>query len=331
VSTRSIDSLPPDLDRLAGERTSAQRLPYSFSECQTVIEAQGGYLWAEARPGIGAQITFALPLHAAYQPDADLSSLRRLVETRISESGREAKRILVSVEAPANRQALSNELIQAGFEVIEAPTGQEILGLARSQEPNLILLDLMARDPTAFDIAMVLKQDRRTANIPILFLTAQADQDGEIRMGAISFLVRRMGTGALMSTINAVLGSGISPTGRVLVVEPDHAVRDTLVMMIQGHGYRVTEARSAEEALVLAERVGPELVLVNAAVAQERDYWLLRGLRQISDSMGIFVLADVMTEAQGRAAMNRGASGFSETGRLPDLLSRVRNGQSDDE
>jgi ActR/RegA family two-component response regulator len=98
-----------------------------------------------------------------------------------------------------------------------------------------------------------------------------------------------------------------------------------MVMMIQSHGYRVTEATGPEEALALAERMALGLILVNARLAQERDFWLLRNLRQVSADTGIYVLAEGLSEAEGRAAVSRGASGYSDTGRLPDLLNRVQN------
>jgi len=84
------------------------------------------------------------------------------------------------------------------------------------------------------------------------------------------------------------------------------------------------EATGPEEALALAEHVKPGLVLLNAKLAQERDYWLVRGLRQIPSEFEIFVLADAMSDAEGQAAMSRGASGYSETDKLPDILGRVR-------
>jgi CheY-like chemotaxis protein len=197
------------------------------------------------------------------------------------------------------------------------------LSLAREEVPDLIPLDMLSREPGALDVAMVLKQDHRTVSIPVLFLTSMGDPAGE-KLGAASFIVRPSGTAALISTIQAVLGAGISPAGRVLVIEHDDATREVLVMMIQGHGYRVTEAAGAEEGLALAEHIPPELVLVNAQMAQERDYWLLRGLRQLGHPFDIFVLADALTEAEGRAAVDRCASGFSETGQLPQLLDEVR-------
>jgi DNA-binding response OmpR family regulator len=95
--------------------------------------------------------------------------------------------------------------------------------------------------------------------------------------------------------------------------------------MIQAQGYRVTEARGAEEAIALAERIEPSLVLVNSKLAHERDYWLLRSLRQLADEMDIFVLADVISEEEGQAALSRGASGYSETGKLREILEDRRD------
>ena len=128
-----------------------------------------------------------------------------------------------------------------------------------------------------------------------------------------------------MAAVDAVLTSGLSPSARVLVVEPDDAAREVTVMMIQGQGFRAMEASGSEEALALAERFEPGMVLVNDAIAQDRDYWLLRGLRQISSNIAIYVLANVPSEAEAAAALQRGAAGYRETGKLPELLQEVRD------
>jgi DNA-binding NarL/FixJ family response regulator len=144
-------------------------------------------------------------------------------------------------------------------------------------------------------------------------------------MGAVSFVARTEGTGKLLSAIDAVLESGISPSSRLLVVESNDVTRETIIHMIQSHGYRVTEARGPEEALALTERLAPKIILINSKIAQERDYWLLRGLRNISHDTDIFVLADVLSEEEGRAAISRGASGYSQTGRLRELLDALED------
>jgi DNA-binding response OmpR family regulator len=327
VDRAQLDELRAELEGSRPGRPDS-RHQLGLQACRQTIEALSGTLWLEPLPEDGLLLAFAVPLRAA-PAGTDVSELRSMVEAHLPEGGEEPTRtLLVMAEDEALRELLARELGQAGYRVVHTGKGGEVLGLARQEQPDLVLLDMMARDPAALDVAIVLKQDRQTLGIPVLFLTSMPDPlAGGLRLGAASFLVRPVGTGALISTIQAVLGSGISPAGRVLVVEADEATRETMVMMIQAHGYRVTEAAAPEEALALAEHVPPELVLVSARIAQDRDYWLLRGLKQLSQEIDVFVLAEAYSEADRRAAVNRGAAGYSETGKLSQLLDEVRRKQ----
>jgi DNA-binding response OmpR family regulator len=291
-----------------------------------VIQEMGGRVWVDEGASSAPEVRVLLPLRAAVTPTTDVSSLRRTLGQHLPEAGKPARRLLILVDDSQVRQVLATELAAAGYQVAAARDGGEVLSLARQEGPDAILLDILARDPTAFDIAMVLKQDPRIGRIPVLFMTSVGDPVAGLRMGAVDFVVRPTGTGALITAIEAALNAVRQPVARVLVVESNDALRETMVLMIQAHGYRVTEASGPEEALVLAERVQPGLVLVNAALAQDRDYWLLRSLRQVSTDIPVFVLAVALSDAEGKAAVRRGAAGYSETGKLQDLLSRVRNG-----
>lgn len=297
---------------------------FDLERCRTIVEELGGQLWVEQIEGEGHGASFVLPLQVAAS-GPDVTSLRRTVQARLPAGAKATRTLLLVVDNPGLGDVLTRDLSAAGYGVMLSSNGTDGLTIARQTRPDLILLDLMVRQPSAFDVATLLRQDRRTRGTPILFLTLVGDAKGGVSVRAVNYLVRPAGTGALVSAINAILTSGMNPSARVLVVEPDTALRDTMVMMIQSHGYRVTEATGPEEALALAERMALGLILVNARLAQERDFWLLRNLRQTSAETGIYVLAEGLSDAEGRAAVSRGASGYSDTGRLPDLLNRVQN------
>lgn len=303
---------------------------FSLTSCGEIVKELGGYLWGEQQEGVGSRFHIALPLEAAGATSADISHLRRAVDTRLHDEPQLSRTILMLVEKDELQEMLMNELTEAGYRVLATSNGGEVLPIAKEERPDLILLDLLVRHPLALDVAMVLKRDTHTLGIPVLFLTSVDDPQVGVRMGTVDFLVRTVGTGALLNTISAVLRSGLSPTSRVMIIEPDDALRENMVLMIQAHGYRVIVATTPEEGQALAERVEPELILVNSTLAQERDYWLLRGLRRISEESDIFMLADVFSDEEVRTAISRGASGYSETGKLPDLLNRVR-GKGDGE
>jgi CheY-like chemotaxis protein len=318
------ENLRETLDQTTSEDREVVMAP---SECRRIIEEVEGRVWVDEGAGSFPEVRLLLPLRAAASPSTDVSSLRRTLGHHLPEAGQPTRRLLLLVEDSQVREILATELAAAGYQVAAARDGGEVLSLARQEEPDAILLDILARDPTAFDIAMVLKKDPRIGRIPVMFMTSVGDPEAGIRMGAVDFVVRPTGTGALVTAIEAALNAVRQPVARVLVVEPNEALRETMVLMIQAHGYRVTEAGGPEEALVLAERIQPGLVLVNAALAQDRDYWLLRGLRQNSADIPVFVLAEALSDAEGKAAVRRGAAGYTETGKLQDLLSRVRNGR----
>lgn len=302
---------------------------WPIPDCERLLPDFGPDLWLESDQANETRFGLALPLWAVNEPTTDVSSLRQAVQTRLPGGGDEAKTLLLMVDDPELRVILAHDLEAQDHHVVMAESGEEVLSLARNVRPDMVLLDLLAREPTAFEVAGLLKYDRRTRNTPVLFLTSADDPTGGVSMGAVSFLARHQDTGALVSAIQAVLTSGLEPLGRVLVVESDDRLRERMVMMIQAEDYRVSEASTAVEAMALAERVPPGIALVNDKIAQERDYWLIRGLRQISPQAKIFVMADVLSEEEGRKAIRRGASGYSETGKLPDLLDRVRQDKSE--
>jgi DNA-binding response OmpR family regulator len=312
--------------RSAPDPSLAMTAPMLFDldRCREIVEELGGHLWVDQGEA-GNAASFVLPLQAAVPAGPDVTSLRRTVQARLPTGARSSRTLLLVVDNPGLGDVLTRDLSEAGYGVMLSSNGTDGLAIARQTRPDLILLDLMVRQPSAFEVATLLRQDRRTRGTPILFLTLVGDAKGGVSVRAVNYLVRPAGTGALVSAINAILTSGMNPSARVLVVEPNTAARDTMVMMIQSHGYRVTEATGPEEALALAERMALGLILVNARLAQERDFWLLRNLRQVSADTGIYVLAEGLSEAEGRAAVSRGASGYSDTGRLPDLLNRVQN------
>ena len=296
--------------------------PSDLPVIRALAKSLGGDLWLEGPESERPRLLLSFPLLATQRGEGDI---RSIVESHLALDSDSIETLLILVDDPARLKTMSMELGEEGYRVVATSSGREVLALAREEQPELILLDMLSRDPEALEVAMVLKHDHRTLNIPVLFLTSMSDpREEEERLGAASFLVRPTGTAALVSTIQGVLGAGVSPAGRVLVVEQDDAARETLVMIIQTHGYRVTEAAGPEEGLALAEHIPPELVLVNAMMARERDYWLLRGLRQLGHPFDIFVLAEALSDEEGKAAVDRGASGYSETGNLGQLLDQVR-------
>jgi DNA-binding response OmpR family regulator len=81
----------------------------------------------------------------------------------------------------------------SGMEVLEADDGNAGLELARSEQPDLILLDVMMPGLDGWDVARELAQDAATRDIPVVFLTARAeaaDRRRGAQLGGVGYVVK---------------------------------------------------------------------------------------------------------------------------------------------
>jgi CheY-like chemotaxis protein/anti-sigma regulatory factor (Ser/Thr protein kinase) len=81
-------------------------------------------------------------------------------------------RVLIVDDEAANRQWLTKALEPAGFTVLPASGGREAIEMAKSLQPDLVLLDLMMPEVSGFDVVEALRADPSTRETPIMVLTA---------------------------------------------------------------------------------------------------------------------------------------------------------------
>jgi two-component system cell cycle response regulator DivK len=82
------------------------------------------------------------------------------------------KKILV-VDDNANNLLLEKDLLEvAGFEVFEAESASSAIAIARREKPDIIIMDVRLPDMLGTEAAKILRQDKETHDIPIVFVTA---------------------------------------------------------------------------------------------------------------------------------------------------------------
>jgi two-component system, NtrC family, sensor kinase len=119
------------------------------------------------------------------------------------------RKILNVDDSEAKRYVTSRTLRNAGYDVIEAATGQESLELAIDQRPDLIVLDVLLPDLHGFDVCNRLKSDPRTSNIPVLHLSASVtgpeDKLKGYEHGADAYMVQPVDPLEFTATIKSLL------------------------------------------------------------------------------------------------------------------------------
>src|ERR1700675_654374 len=87
------------------------------------------------------------------------------------------KKVLIVEDEPDVVDLLTLQLRKAGgFSTITAPDGAEGLKKARAESPALIVLDLMLPRMSGLEVCKILKTDTSTRHIPIIMLTAKAEE-----------------------------------------------------------------------------------------------------------------------------------------------------------
>ncbi len=101
--------------------------------------------------------------------------------------------VLIVDDTFANVLILKKTLINSGYHVLSADNGAQGRLFAEEQHPDLILLDIMMPGEDGFETITKLKNNPKTASIPVIFLTALSDVDAKIKgfeLGAVDFITK---------------------------------------------------------------------------------------------------------------------------------------------
>ncbi len=105
-------------------------------------------------------------------------------------------------------------LLRAGFVVVSAENGKEGLDLARTQRPDLIILDVMLPELSGLEVLKKLKREPATDKIPVLLLTALAKEVDRIvglELGADDYVVKPFSPQEVVLRVKVLLGMNPLP------------------------------------------------------------------------------------------------------------------------
>ena len=119
------------------------------------------------------------------------------------------KRILLVDDEPQLLEMVKMRLEVNGYEVLTASDGQQGFDKAKSEKPDLVILDLMLPKMDGYKVCGLLKADTRYSSIPIIMFTARAqEQDKEQgeALGANAYITKPFEPKMLISKVKELLG-----------------------------------------------------------------------------------------------------------------------------
>jgi adenylate cyclase len=227
--------------------------------------------------------------------------------------------ILIVDDEEQNRTLLRDPLEAHGHKVAEAASGQEALELIAEKAPDVVLLDLMMPGMNGFEVCRVLKEDTKTAPIPILMITALTDRKERlmgIQAGANDFLNKPIDiTDVILRAGNAIYTKHLHDQLQVERQKSESLLESILPKGIAERmkNGEVTIADSYEQVTVLvahlvgflglADHISPDQLVgfLNEIFSTFDELVEKRGLQKIKTVGDVYVAAGGLQGAEGEA------------------------------
>jgi PAS domain S-box-containing protein len=240
--------------------------------CRRFSEMLQGYLTAESEVGVGSTFTVAVPVGAESKEGPEAEGLHESSEIvfqeiegltdAVEESDGSDTTVLVIDDDPSVHDMMGRFLRSRGFSILSALDGEEGLALARSEDPDVITLDVMMPGQDGWSVLARLNSQEETSEIPVVMVTMIDDKSAGYALGAADYLVKPIQGQRLVDTLSKYRSE--SADGETaLVVEDDRDTREVVTRHLTRVGWEVAQAADGDEALEQLEKIEPSVVVLD--------------------------------------------------------------------
>lgn len=182
--------------------------------------------------------------------------------------------ILVVDDEPDLVELIAYNLQQQGHSVLSANNGLVGLELAKSRQPDLLVLDVMMPEINGIEVARRLRSQTETASIPIIMLTAKSEETHELEglgAGADDYITKPFSMQVLLARINAMArrtNSGSGGRGSLLSLGPVSIDLDEHQASVEGSpiALTITEFRLLSTLIANEGKVMTRPALISSAI-----------------------------------------------------------------
>jgi PleD family two-component response regulator len=177
-------------------------LPANMPSASTLVSTLKAH--GRGRPVFAADFN-AWGLEALIDPLEDLVSVFPMREPVFDAPPAKARPCILVVDDDTFNFDLMESAFDSDYEVLYATEGMRALDIAAKRGPDLILLDVMMPHLDGYEVCSRLKADKRTCDIPVIFVTGLGDMSAEtkgLELGAVDYITKPINATAVRARVN---------------------------------------------------------------------------------------------------------------------------------
>lgn len=323
VTDTGIGIRKQDQDRIFGE---FEQVDSSYSRryqgsglglalTKRLVELHGGEIRVESREGEGSKFILLMPLiekvPVAERPSGQANEgYRRLsgAGTYFKEKKEGGPLVLVVEDDLPTSELMTLYLVQGGYRVAHAYSGDEAIGRVYELRPFAVILDIMLPGKDGWEILQEIKSIRELKDIPVIISSIIDNNELGFALGASDYLVKPVDKNSLFEKLKEL--SLASKKGRrsvnILCVDDDDRALELLRSILEPAGYSVVTAVSGTEGVEKAVILKPDLIILDLMMPDMDGFEVTRVLKDNPATMDIpiFILTakDITVQERLRLA-----------------------------
>ncbi len=212
------------------------------------------------------------------------------------------QRTALVVEDDDRAADLVRLLLEAeGFAVVRASSGEAALEMAPRHELSLITLDVRLPGIDGWEFLSLIRENRQLASVPVVVIAGDVDSNLALSGGAAAILQKPISRAQLKASLaNLGLRAARDRTRTILVVDDDPKAVEVIAAFLPTPAYAVVRAYGGNEAIVLAQRLHPDLVLLDLMMPEVNGFDVVEALQRQTDTANIPILVVTAKQINAR-------------------------------